>query len=159
MKDCRASSNSLFCWVQLVCCFASRTAFSMYAVKPIRLNGPCADQCLIEEVLRVAIGDAVSLELMHSARDHRRRNDRHSPGTSVITASRARTSSERLVSWVESVVMVSGCDACMLRAIIMELRRGETIATGSTTDLVQIRSCGCSNRRLYLRRPWPLQVK
>ena len=35
----------------------------------------------------------------------------HSPGSSASTASRARTSSPRLVSWVDSVVMVAGHDA------------------------------------------------
>ena len=39
---------------------------------------------------------------------HRSTCGRHSCADSVSTASRARTSSPRLVSWVDSVVMVAG---------------------------------------------------
>ncbi len=45
---------------------------------------------------------------------HRRIRSTHSPGISASTASRARTSSERLVSWVDSVVIVAGQEASRL---------------------------------------------
>ncbi len=51
-----------------------------------------------------------------AARTHRRTTSVQSPGTSASTASRARTSSLRLVSWVLSDVIESGQSCCRVCA-------------------------------------------
>ena len=77
-------------------------------------------------------------------------------GSSDSTASRARTSSLRLVSCVDSVVIASGqapllaarTTSCSSSSVDAEVRR-------VAADLVQRRSAAASGRTRCPRRPWP----
>ena len=87
--------------VQVVPSLASRIAFSAYAcMRALDRSG--AHKRLRDEVPEGRFGIVVRLK-NNSA------NRAQSSGISDSTASRARTSSPRLVSWVDSPVMEAGC--------------------------------------------------
>ena len=86
---------------QLVFRLASRSAFSMYASIRSAVDRPGADERLEQEVALDVVGRAARrAQRLGRARASARRASAHSSGIDDSAAIRARTSAERLVSWV-----------------------------------------------------------
>ncbi len=108
---CTASSNSGTGSTQDVCALASRVAFSTYATARSALIGH-APSSVCHTSSSVA-GSGPAGRLCRAARaDQRTTASPHSRGHWASSTSRARTSSLRLVSCVDSVVWETGQSAC-----------------------------------------------
>jgi hypothetical protein len=107
--------------IQLERAFASRTAFSMYAsMRPRYAASPSASGISAGKLPRSvwysrysslrdgAASPSTARFLLRLMRLHRRTASRHAAGSSEITSMRARTSSARLLSWVELASIVCG---------------------------------------------------
>ena len=84
---------------------ASRIAFSAYACSRSREIGQAPYAACQSRLPKPGSGSGAASSSVTSVRSH-------SPGASASTAMRARTSSLRLVSWVDSVVIASGQSRC-----------------------------------------------